>query len=99
PLLGRSDQTVCELSRKARLAVAGGGEIAELIERSRQILEARVRATEPPAPAGTLPRRAFALLDLRLRRTQADFTQLQLALRSGIARETIVRIENGRPAR
>jgi predicted transcriptional regulator len=39
PLLGRSDQTVCECSRKARLALVTGGRIAELIKQSRLVLD------------------------------------------------------------
>jgi hypothetical protein len=38
PLLGRSDQTVCECSRKARLALVTGGRIAELIEQTSLVL-------------------------------------------------------------
>ncbi len=46
-LLGRSDQTVCELSRKARLALVGGGRIAELIGQTSLMLGATTQ--EPPS--------------------------------------------------
>src|ERR1700730_8887508 len=37
-LVGRSDQTVCEVSRKARLALVSGGTIAELIRQTSLML-------------------------------------------------------------
>ena len=55
-LLGRSDQTVCELSRKARLALVSGGRIAELIGQTSLMLGATTqeplstRSTERDAP-------------------------------------------------
>jgi hypothetical protein len=55
PLLGRSPQTICEFSRKARLAIDQRGAIAELIQQARQVLDASRRAlsatTPEPAPA------------------------------------------------
>jgi transcriptional regulator with XRE-family HTH domain len=137
PLLGRSDQTVSEFSRKARLALANGGKIADLIEQARRVLDESARGLagppieptvgedeqggtvsavatcdiaardsslvfepvpRPRVPPGSPPRtlRAPHLTEWR-RRT--GLTQPQLARRSGIARETIARIENGRPAR
>ena len=47
PLLGRSDQTVCECSRKAGLALVTGGRIAELIKQTRLVLD----RTEPDVAA------------------------------------------------
>jgi transcriptional regulator with XRE-family HTH domain len=49
-----------------------------------------------PAPSLSAP---ISAVHLRRCRTQANLTQPQLARRAGIARETIARIENGRPAR
>jgi predicted transcriptional regulator len=76
PLLGRSGQTVCEFSRKARLAMANGGRIAELIEQVRRVLDMSAPAVvEPPimaevdgtrggdALAAVLPHAMVTLLD------------------------------------
>jgi transcriptional regulator with XRE-family HTH domain len=49
-----------------------------------------------PAPSLSAP---ISAVHLRRCRTQANLTQPQLARRAGVARETIARIENGRPAR
>ena len=120
PLLGRSDQTVCDFSHRARVALLNGGRIAELIEQTRLVLDAHW--PEPPPSAGTqevegsgydshdaevdtgrtgvalpMPRSA-RVIHLYYWRTLARLTQPQLAARAGIARETIARIENGRPA-
>jgi hypothetical protein len=53
PLLGRSDQTVCELSRKARGAMVTGGTIAELIGQTILVLGATTQ--EPPSILGIDP--------------------------------------------
>jgi hypothetical protein len=47
PLLARSDQTVCELSRKARLALVSGGTIAELIRQTCLMLG--ITTQQPPS--------------------------------------------------
>jgi hypothetical protein len=47
PLLGRSDQTVCELSRKARLSLVSGGTIAELIRQTSLMLG--ITTQQPPS--------------------------------------------------
>ena len=52
PLLARSDQTVCECSRKARLALVTGGRIAELIAQTRLALD--TQAPEPQPPPATV---------------------------------------------
>jgi len=36
PLLGRTEQTVCDFSRNARLGLQQGDDVGELIERARQ---------------------------------------------------------------
>jgi transcriptional regulator with XRE-family HTH domain len=118
PLLARSDQTVCECSRKARLALVTGGRIAELIEQTRVVLDDGAADTSAPhtaeaesrdgetvdraanyADPSPLPApRSIPAISLRHWRTQAGLTQPQLGARAGVARETIARIENGRPA-
>jgi hypothetical protein len=50
-ILGRSDQTVCELSRKARLELVSGGRIAELIGQTSLMLGATTE--EPPSTRST----------------------------------------------
>jgi hypothetical protein len=52
-LPGRSDQTVFELSGKARWAMVTGGTIAELIEQTTLVLEAT--AQQPASTPGTEP--------------------------------------------
>ena len=118
PLLARSDQTVCECSRKARLALVTGGRIAELIEQTRVVLDDGAADTSAPHTAEAESRdgetvdraaiyadpspvpapRSIPAISLRRWRTQAGLTQPQLGARAGVARETIARIENGRPA-
>src|SRR3954470_21471882 len=38
PLLGRTEQTVCDFSRNARLGLQQGDDVGALIERARQVL-------------------------------------------------------------
>jgi DNA-binding XRE family transcriptional regulator len=111
PLLGRSAQTVCDLSRNARLALEHGGDIADLITRAQQVVmggkperpgspELWLRTAVgvgASTPAGQ--RRTFAVPHLRHCRTHAGLGQAELAQRTGIARETLARLENGRGAR
>ena len=128
PLLGRSDQTVCEFGRKARVALASGGEIAQLIEQARKVLAARtpgsadfpnacgvsldeepstLAAVSPPdvvlvprlARQPPKPTRGPPVPYLAEWRQRAGPTQAHLAQRAGLARETIVRAENGRSPR
>ncbi len=108
PFLGRSDQTVCDFSRKARVALDNGGDIAELIDKARHVLDDGLHhvptdTAEQHARLAALRRqpkpRAFAVPHLRAWRVRTGLDQAQLAERAGIARETIARVENGRPAR
>jgi transcriptional regulator with XRE-family HTH domain len=107
PLLGRSDQTICELSRNARKALDHGGVIAELIKQAKQVLDAsepsfRPASAEPARPARVRPPsapRAVPVPQLARWRVRTGLTQPELARRSGVARETIARLEHGRAAR
>ena len=108
PLVGRTAQTVCDFSRNARLALADGGDIADVIVAARHVLEARTEvARDTPTSsshgAGRRPTERkptwVAVPHLRTWRIRAHLDQAQLAGRSHVARETIARLENGRPAR
>jgi hypothetical protein len=56
-LLGRSDQTVCDLSRNARIALDNGGEIAELIDGARYVLADGSRVLQRDRPRERRARR------------------------------------------
>ncbi len=109
PLLGHSGPTVCDFSRNARLDLQNGGAIAALIEQARRVLEPAPRngPSVPPAAARLPGRRpgppptpsALPVPHLGPCRVRTGLSQLQLAQRSSMARETISRLENGRPAR
>jgi transcriptional regulator with XRE-family HTH domain len=108
-LLGRSAPTVRESSRSARLALERGGRVAELIERARHVLnrsepepavslDLRFQTCLGRSTAESLPR-TLAVRHLRDCRLRLGLGQAELAQRAGITRETISRLESGRPAR
>jgi transcriptional regulator with XRE-family HTH domain len=109
PLLGRSDQTICQFSRNARLGLDRGDDnIAELIRQAREVLApgptavpptTREPVQEPPPARPQAKPRALAVPFLARWRASTGLTQPQLTRRASIARETIARIEHGRPAR
>lgn len=92
-VLGRSRGTVRDLSR----LVARGERASELVAQVRQTLSHRVSAgPTDEAVYGWMPR---GLPGLEASRIAAGLTQPELAARAGVARETLSRLEHGRPAR
>jgi DNA-binding XRE family transcriptional regulator len=97
-LLGRSDQTVFDLTKHARAALANRDTVADVIELVRRAL-VTVEATQPTVSVSPSPRRQpYPLPHLARWRTFAGWTQAHLAKHSGIALTTIVRLERGRRA-
>jgi transcriptional regulator with XRE-family HTH domain len=104
-LLGRSRQTVWNFDRNARVALANGGHVAELIDQARRALATGSQDPTPesepisrlPPPLEAPP--SMAMPKLRHWRERIGLTQAELALKSSVARETIARIESGRLAR
>jgi DNA-binding XRE family transcriptional regulator len=89
-ILGRTGGTVRDLSR----LVARRERSADLVAGARRVLEVRFGGRERPSPRW-MPR---ALPCLRLCRVAAGLTQDELAGRARVARETLCKIERGRPA-
>ena len=89
-VLGRSGSTVLDLSR----LVAHGQRGGDLVTSARQVLDLRSSGLERPSP-GWMPR---ALPGLGRCRLAAGLSQDELAGRARVARETLCKIERGRPA-
>lgn len=90
-VLGRSQATVRDLSR----LVARGERAGDLAARVRAELNARHAGRPQELGIG---RRRWPLPDLAARRRAAGLQQAELAAKASIARETLSRIEHGRPA-
>jgi hypothetical protein len=105
-ILGRSDQTVSDLTARAGAALAGGGPIAELIMTVSQSLDDDSRGCDESiqstsnATANSLESRLTRrpLPALRAWRRAGSLTQQTLATKASISRETLIRIEAGRQA-
>jgi transcriptional regulator with XRE-family HTH domain len=108
PLLGRAAATVRDSSRSARRGLARGGTMAEFIERAWRDLHAAdpelvvnsdfsFQASMGRSAAGISPR-ALPVPHLRDWRRRMGLGQVELARRAGVSRETISRMEHGRPA-
>ena len=105
--VGRSDQTVSDLTSKACASLANEGPVAGLIRHARRLLEIDVQEPEPDLAsvigevqigksiALPKPRPIPTLRDWRI---AARLTQKELASNANIARESLIRLENGRPA-
>ena len=91
-VLGRTEATVHDLSR----LVARGERASDLAARARTELSIR-HAGRPPESASGWKRQPMP--DLAARRHAAGLRQDELAAKAGLARETVSRIEGGRPAR
>lgn len=89
-VLGRSGSTVLDLSR----LVAHGQRGGDLVASTRHVLDLRSSGRERPSP-GWMP---HALPGLRRCRLAAGLSQHELAGRARVARETLCKIERGRPA-
>ena len=89
-VLGRSGATVRDLSRLVAQGQRGG----DIVASARHMLDVRSGGRERPSP-GWMPR---ALPGLRRWRIAAGLTQDDLAGRARVARETLCKIECGRPA-
>jgi transcriptional regulator with XRE-family HTH domain len=104
--VGRSDQTVSDLTARADAALATGGPVAELIRIVSQSLDDAGRGcvgsiqSASKATATNLESRLTRrpVPALRAWRRDAGFTQQTLAAEASISRETLIRIEAGRPA-
>ena len=107
--VGRSTQTISDLTTRARQSLRTGGAIAELVVTAQQVLNLGVVQTEAGLLAATVAdqvstptartlKRPRPIPALRGWRRLARRTQQQLARDSGIARETLIRLEAGRPA-
>jgi transcriptional regulator with XRE-family HTH domain len=90
-VLGRTEATVHDLSR----LVARGERASDLAARARTELSIR-HAGRPPESASGWKRQPMP--DLAARRHAAGLRQDELAAKAGLARETVSRIEGGRPA-
>jgi transcriptional regulator with XRE-family HTH domain len=104
--VSRSDQTISDLTTRARRALQTGGPVAELITASAEALQissarSSILARDAASPnAGTplensTPQRLSSLRSWRISR---GLTQAEVASRASIARETLIRLEHGRPA-
>ena len=94
-LIGRSDQTVSDLVSRARSALASGGRVSDLMRRTLEALVAPTELVDVPEPKVTVYRLPY----LSRWRRVAGLTRQQLAHRTGLASETVARLENGRFAR
>ena len=90
-VLGQSGATVRDLSRLVARGERGG----DLVASASHVLDVRSSGREPPLPRW-MPR---ALPGLRRCRIAAGLSQDELARRARVARETLSKIEHGRPAR
>lgn len=88
--LGRSASTVLDLSRQ----VARGERAGDLVARVRQALGAQARNVDPATTRWT----ARPVPGLSRARLAAGLSQEELAGRAQVARETVLRLERGRPA-
>ncbi len=103
-LIGRSDQTVSDLVSRARSALASGGRVSELMRRTREALVAPTEPADVVAPTELVdvpePKvTVYRLPYLSRWRRVAGLTRQELAHRTGLASETVARLENGRFAR
>jgi transcriptional regulator with XRE-family HTH domain len=89
-VLGRSRATVRDLSRLVARGQRGG----DLVASARRVLDRRSDRRERPSPVW-MPR---PLPELKRCRIAAGVTQEELAGRARVVRETLCKIERGRPA-
>jgi transcriptional regulator with XRE-family HTH domain len=95
--IGRSDQTVSELTARAKRSLAGGGPAADLIAAAQTSLD-RVASHSNKRPEITSSSRHTVLSHLRAWRLVARLTRASLAHRARTSPDILMRLERDRLA-